>query len=53
MRRVGKGWGVVKRGVVYYFGDKVELFMGVGEKYVIEMERGGKKFGGGRERVFM
>ena len=41
---LAKACGVVKTGVVYYFPHKLDLFMAVADKYVIQMQTPANKF---------
>lgn len=43
---LAKACGVVKTGVVYYFPHKLDLFIAVADKYVIQMQTPANKFAG-------
>ena len=48
---LAKACGVVKTGVVYYFPHKLDLFMAVADKYVIQMQTPANKFAGPTETL--
>lgn len=46
LNTLAKACGVVKTGVVYYFPHKLDLFVAVADKYVIQMQTPVNKFAG-------
>lgn len=48
---LAKACGVVKTGVVYYFPHKLDLFMAVADKYVIQIQTPANKFAGPTETL--
>ena len=41
---LARACGLTKTGIVYYFPHKLDLFMAVADKYVLQMHKPGNKF---------